>query len=144
MGVTFGSSVFIKEIDFSKGIVLDRKHSEKAYAILAHELIHTLQFHRYGFWEMGFRINRWAGEGYATYATRKLYTIPPESILHKTYLETFGQKHIPPIYMLFSLMAEHALKRMHYTIDDLHSKKADYDTVYEDMMKYYKIKPYHY
>ncbi len=137
---TFGSSIFFKKIDFTKVVAQNGSHFEKAYAVLAHELVHTLQFHRYGFWAMMFGENEWAVEGYATYVTRKLYTVSPKSILHKTYLETFGQKHVPPIYMLFALMTEHTLKRMHYTIDDLHSKKADYDTVYEDMMKYYKIK----
>ena len=99
-------------------------------------MIHVCQYKTFG----DSNTPEWVEEGYATYFAARLSAIKLSDILEKSYLNIISQRHISPYYLLWGLMVKHAIEQMHYSVDDLHRGKVDYDTVYKDMMKYYKDK----
>ena len=142
--VTTGkSTIYFKDVLLEKNLSRDGHGHQTAFkSVLVHELIHIRQFRKYGYIGMRFHAPIWVIEGYATYATRKTMSILPSSITQKSYLEVFGQKEIPPTYLLFARMVQYAIEKMHVSVDDLHRGKVDYDRVLDLLLKEYNIARY--
>ncbi len=123
-------------------IVIDHTISTTSSEIkteIMHEVIHTLQAKKYGGWIVSrLKIPDWVLEGYAVYISRENLTDGQQKFLQ--YCFNHNKLSTPDWYRLVGLMVKHAIEQMHYSVDDLHRGKVDYDTVYKDMMKRYKDK----
>ena len=112
------------------------------FSEIVHEVIHSLQAERYGGWIRSIIIiPYWVKEGYAVYRSRSLKfdreTIKFLNEIQDMYLDAMSENEK---YIVYALMVKHAIEQMHYSVDDLHRGKVDYDTVYKDMMRHYKSK----
>ncbi len=101
-----------------------------------------MQNTNYGWFYSAFRMPYWVKEGYAIYSAWKLSRYNESKIIEYLKTQKTGTNRWS-IFLkdqLYGLMVKHAIEQMHYSVDDLHRGKVDYDTVYRDMMKYYTIK----
>jgi len=72
--ITIGSKVIFKMIDFKKNLVYYNQEKIFPYELdraLIHEVIHTLQMKKYGFFKFYTNIPYWVNEGYPIYISGK-------------------------------------------------------------------------
>ena len=139
---TLGAKVTMKKVDLKNNKCSSYDGTENFDAVLAHELIHTYQNNKYGFF-VKYK-SSWIIEGYATYASKDLYIEKPKEIL-ESYIkyypeyENIPSKHLSKKYQVWGLMIQHAIEHMHKSVDDLHLGKVSYDEVMESLLNEYNI-----
>jgi len=139
---TWGQNIVFKYVDLKKNKSYYGEKKENFDAVLAHELIHTYQNSKYGFF-VRYK-SSWIIEGYATYASKGLYIKKPKEILenyikHYPEYENMPSKHLSKKYQVWMLMVKHAIEKMHKSVDDLHLGKVEYDEVLDSLLKEYNI-----
>ena len=150
-GYTVSNKIFIRHVGLlhSRYVVTwENKQAWDLSTVIAHEIVHRWQSKHYKLSLIPF-LNitpKWVIEGFAVYATNDIQSRLKRKQSEKDFLMERNEKIADKImrsdgaYALWGLMVKHAIEQMHYSVDDLHRGKVDYDTVYKDMMKYYKSK----
>ena len=125
-----GSS-FYQQVDLKHNIAHETQTKQDRFdLVLLHEMVHSCQSNTYGFVRshIAHAMRLWVYEGYPTY------------LMAKYSHRDINDLHLSDAYIRYAKAVKHAIEQMHYSVDDLHRGKVDYDTVYKDMMKYYKSK----
>jgi hypothetical protein len=124
------------EIDYNKNVVILNGYKWNLTELLAHEMVHCVQFDRFGIWNSKplADIPEWKWEGYAEYISRKLeygslahnirvYTEHSRSDEKDAWAITLPDSTIVPVsYCRYWLMVQ-------YCMD---VKKMDYNMVLQD------------
>jgi hypothetical protein len=135
--VTFENRLFLTPVNFKDNSI--RRFREdpfvaSATGILLHESVHVLQYHKYGWFKMRFKIPTWVTEGYAEYSAMPYMnrdTIDNlKIILHKDRKLWNGREE----YIVWGFMVKHAIEKMGKSVDELHLGKVSYDEVYNSLM----------
>ncbi len=140
----FGKFLIVRDADLDRNIVRTSAKTEKLDAVVAHEMVHRLQFHKYGFLKSLIWTPKWVTEGYATYATRDLYLAQdaPKRLLSMYKHKDVNFTHSPHIaysYELYALMIKYAIEKMGYSIDDLHLGKVKYSKILKALYCQYRL-----
>ena len=139
---TLMSNSLLKLLDFEKKVSMryrDDNESESIEAIMVHEAIHVLQYQRYGFFKVRFKIPQWVIEGYAVYSSLPLSKVYNYHQFKQLPFEKMKYFSMHQKYILWGQMVKHAIKKMHKSVDDLHLGKVDYDEVLDSLLREYNV-----
>ena len=141
--ITHYKSIFVNHADLEKNIVYaSNGASENLDAILVHESVHVMQNSRYGWLYSSFKMPYWVKEGYAVYSAWALSRYKKQELVsYLLKVKNIQFEHWDAFTkdQFYALMVEHAIEKMHKSVDDLHLGKVDYQEVLSSLLQEYNI-----
>jgi hypothetical protein len=123
--------------DFEQDLLIGPKTKRDLTSTIAHEAIHCLQFHKYGFRS----IPTWKKEGYPEYVARQgegdfCTNVRRLSTLHDTWMELKPGHFDQLVYFKGRLMIEYLIRCKGMTYDQILDDAIQEDEVYHEMMQH--------
>ena len=140
--MTYQESIFINHANIRNNkAYASNKVSEHLDAILLHESVHVMQNSKYGWLYTSFKMPYWVKEGYPIYKSDEYSTYPMKKVLEFIKKDVNQIKNLTIFEKdkLYALMVQHAIEKMHKSVDNLHLGKVDYDEVLDSLLHEYNI-----
>ena len=130
--ITLGSKIIFKMVDFEKSLVYSNQNKKFPYELeraLLHEVTHSLQFKKYGFYKFYTNIPYWVSEGYPIYSSGKSSIYNENEFLSDLSKKDFDTLTTYQKDFFFSKIVEFAIEDMNISVDDLHKNNIDFSTL---------------
>ncbi len=151
---TAGNVIFKEPVDFEKNTVSGRSQEVNLTALLVHEMVHTLQAHRYGYAKFNpFRPPPyWKLEGYPEYIARQDmrlndYSLKKEVIRFLNardssgsgWLEAVPGHAMPEVYFKGRIMIEYLMDVRCLSYDGILSDSRGEDEIFDELIKWAQV-----